>query len=59
MLVTVSWLLDWATERAWSYQPHRVWLNTGSLDHPKALTVYQQAGFKVYDRKVEQLELAS
>ena len=45
-------LLDWALERAWSYRPRRVRLHTCSLDHPKALTVYQRAGFEVYDREV-------
>ena len=45
-------LLDWALGRAWSYGPHRVWLHTCTLDHPKALAVYQRGGLQVYDRKV-------
>ena len=48
-----AFLLDWALGRAWSYRPHRVWLHTCSLDHPRALGVYQRAGLEVYDRKVE------
>ena len=56
-------LLDRALERAWSRTPRRVWLHTCSLDHPKALAVYQRAGFEVYDRRVvrvktEHLDLA-
>ena len=56
-------LLDRALERAWSCTPRRVWLHTCSLDHPKALAVYQRAGFEVYDRRVvpvktEHLDLA-
>ena len=49
-------LLDWALDRAWSYGPRRVWLHTCSLDHPKALAVYRQAGFEEYDRQVVSVE---
>ena len=49
-------LLGWALERAWSYEPRRVWLHTCSLDHPKALAVYRRAGFEVYDREVISVE---
>lgn len=49
-------LLDWALERAWSYDPRRVWLHTCSLDHPKALAVYRRAGFEVYDREIVSVE---
>ena len=48
-----AYLLGWGIERAWSYRPGRVWLHTCSLDHPRALGVYQRAGLRVYDRKVE------
>ena len=49
-----AFLLDWGLARAWSYRPRRVWLHTCSLDHPRALGVYQRAGLEVYDRKVVQ-----
>ena len=49
-------LLDRALGRAWSYRPRRVWLHTCSLDHPKALAVYERAGFVVYDREVEHVD---
>lgn len=41
-------LLNWIIDKAWSYQPRRFWLHTCTLDHPKALAVYQQAGFVPY-----------
>ncbi len=47
-----AFLLDWGLGRAWSYRPRRVWLHTCSLDHPRALGVYQRAGLAVYDREV-------
>lgn len=43
-----KYLLDWAVDQAWATDPKRVWVNTCNLDHPKALTVYQQAGFVPY-----------
>ena len=49
-------LLDWALDRAWSYGPRRVWLHTCSLDHPKALAVYRQAGFEKFDHQVVSVE---
>lgn len=48
-----GFLLDWGLARAWGYRPRRVWLHTCSLDHPRALGVYQRAGLVVYRREVE------
>jgi ribosomal protein S18 acetylase RimI-like enzyme len=40
------WLLDKAVEAAWSAPDvRRVWVHTCNLDHPRALGVYQKAGF--------------
>ena len=39
------WLLDWGTREAWRHAPRRVCVNTCSLDHPKALALYQRIGF--------------
>ena len=47
------YLLGWAIEKAWSYNPRRFWLHTCTLDHPKALATYLNAGFRIYDRKEE------
>ena len=49
-----AFLLDWGLAQAWSYRPHRVWLHTCSLDHPRALGVYQRAGLRVFAREVVQ-----
>ncbi|MDH3661996.1 MAG: GNAT family N-acetyltransferase [Alphaproteobacteria bacterium] len=43
--------LDWAVDRAWSHRPSRFWVHTCDLDHPNALSVYQKAGFVIYDRQ--------
>jgi len=50
------YLLDWAIEKAWSRSPTRLKLNTCTLDHPKAITVYQRAGFKPYDQEIERIK---
>lgn len=39
------YLLDCAVRKAWAKGPKRVWVHTCSLDHPKALALYQRAGF--------------
>jgi len=46
-----KYLLAWGLARAWSYRPGRVWLHTCTLDHPRALGVYQRAGLEVYRRE--------
>jgi GNAT superfamily N-acetyltransferase len=45
------YLLQAAIDRAWSRPIDRCWLHTSTFDHPKALRVYQQAGFVVYARR--------
>lgn len=39
------WLLDWGVREAWRHAPRRLCVNTCSLDHPKALALYQRIGF--------------
>jgi GNAT superfamily N-acetyltransferase len=39
------YLVDHAVELAWEHEPERVWVHTCTLDHPRALLVYQRAGF--------------
>jgi len=41
--------LDWTVDRAWLFCPTRFWVHTCDLDHPNALSVYQKAGFVIYD----------
>lgn len=44
-----AWLLERALERAWSdAATRRVWVHTCSLDHPRALSTYERAGFVRY-----------
>ncbi len=46
------WFLRWTVERAWSWGPRRVHLDTCTLDHPRALPNYERVGFRRYDTKV-------
>ncbi|RDD63966.1 GNAT family N-acetyltransferase [Ferruginivarius sediminum] len=39
------YLLGSAIHMAWSYAPERLTVNTNTLDHPRALSLYQKAGF--------------
>ena len=47
------YFLDWGVSQAWTHEPTRVWVNTCTLDHPRALGLYQRAGFVAYERRVE------
>ena len=40
-----NYFLQWVIAHAWSYQPGWIQLNTCTLDHPNALSVYKKAGF--------------
>ncbi|WP_420348417.1 GNAT family acetyltransferase [Pelagibius sp.] len=42
------YLLNQAIEQAWSYEPGRLTVNTNTMDHPKALPLYQKFGFQPY-----------
>ena len=45
-------MLQAAIDRAWTARPiDRFWLHTSTFDHPRALGVYQRAGFVVYARR--------
>jgi GNAT superfamily N-acetyltransferase len=43
-----SWFLRWTLDRAWSLSPRRVWVDTCTLDHPRALATYEAAGFRAF-----------
>lgn len=43
-----KWFLQWTIDQAWSYGVRRFWLHTCTLDHPKALPNYLNAGFVKY-----------
>ncbi len=48
-------LINAAVDAAWQGEVSRVWLHTCDLDHPRALSVYQKAGFKPYRQETETL----
>lgn len=53
------YLLDWAVVHAWRSCPRRLWVHTCDLDHPRALGVYERAGFQVYQRRRERVAVPS
>ena len=48
-----GYLLDWGIRAAWRHAPKRVWVHTCTLDHPRALPLYQRAGFVAYKQQSE------
>jgi GNAT superfamily N-acetyltransferase len=44
-------LLNAAIEQAWARPIERFWVHTCTFDHPRALPLYQRAGFEVYARR--------
>jgi GNAT superfamily N-acetyltransferase len=46
-----AYLLRAAVDAAWQRAPRRLWVHTCTYDHPRALGVYQRAGFVVYRRE--------
>lgn len=47
------YLLNWAIRTAWRKNPSRLWVHTCTLDHPKALATYLEAGFTPYRESLE------
>lgn len=45
------YLLVQAIDMMWKKEPDRITVNTCTLDHPKALPMYQRMGFRPYDRR--------
>jgi GNAT superfamily N-acetyltransferase len=52
-----GYLLSIGVERAWAQGARRVWVHTCSLDSPNALANYTRRGFRVYDQRVEGVEV--
>lgn len=51
------WLLDWAVEAGWAVSGvEKMTVNTCTFDHPKALLMYQRAGFRPVRQLVRELE---
>ena len=45
------YFLQAAIDTAWLEPIQRLWLHTSTYDHPRALGLYQRAGFRVYERR--------
>ena len=52
-----GWLLTEAIRRAWAMGARRVWVHTCTLDAVHALANYQARGMRVFDQRVERVEL--
>lgn len=48
-------LLNRALHAIWLHGSRRVWLHTDTCDHPKAISTYQRAGFRIYAERMETL----
>ena len=46
-----SWFLDWAVEALWRSGIERVVVDSNAHDHPRAIAMYQRAGFSVVARR--------
>lgn len=44
------WLLNTVIDLAWSGPCERLWVHTCDLDHPRALGLYQRAGFRPFEQ---------
>ncbi|MBI1778782.1 MAG: GNAT family N-acetyltransferase [Proteobacteria bacterium] len=49
-------LLNAAIDAAWQGETQRLWVHTCDLDHPRALGVYQKAGFVAVRQELETLK---
>jgi GNAT superfamily N-acetyltransferase len=52
-----KWFLQWTVDKAWSYEPKRLWLHTCTLDHAAALPNYLKAGFVLFKQEAIRREL--
>ncbi len=53
-----KWLLDWSLHYIWAFNPEKILVNTCSLDHPKALSTYLNAGFQQIRSEEKMLDMA-
>ena len=53
-----SHLLNWLVDYVWlKNKTKRFWLHTCDLDHPKAINVYEKAGFVFYKEEIEMVDV--
>ncbi len=48
-----KYFMMWSVEKAWTKDTNRLWVHTCNLDHPKAISTYQQAGFSPYKQTIQ------
>ncbi|HEY7609541.1 MAG TPA: GNAT family acetyltransferase [Alphaproteobacteria bacterium] len=51
-----GFLLGRAVEEAWRRGARRLWVHTCTLDHPRALALYQKAGFVPYKQETKVID---
>ncbi len=51
-----AFFLRWAIDAAWQHNPARLWVHSCNLDHPKAIAVYQRAGFTPYRQETKLID---
>ena len=54
-----DWLLGTAIHMAWDAAPRMLTVNTCSLDHPRALPLYQKWGFEPVRREQRRRKVAA
>ncbi|MBO6826635.1 MAG: GNAT family N-acetyltransferase [Sneathiella sp.] len=50
------YFLNWAIEQAWYRDPDCVTVNTCTMDHPKALPLYQRFGYVPYEQREVEID---
>jgi len=51
-----AYLLAWTVDEVWRRGPRRLWVHTCTLDHPRALRLYQRAGFVAYKQETKVID---
>jgi len=46
-----SYFLEWTVRKSFESKIERLWVHTCSLDHPRALSAYEKAGFSQYRKE--------
>jgi GNAT superfamily N-acetyltransferase len=51
-----AYLLAWTVDDVWRRAPKRLWVHTCTLDHPRALRLYQRGGFVPYKQETKVID---
>jgi len=51
-----AYLLAWTVDEVWRRGPKRLWVHTCTLDHPRALRLYQRGGFVPYKQETKVID---